>query len=74
MISFDTDIKPLFRQKDVVAMKKYGAFDLHSFEDVKTNSNEILKRLQDGTMPCDGAWQKDNIDKFNTWIQEGMNP
>lgn len=73
-LSYAADIKTLFRSKDINAMKNFGRFDLSLYEDVKENSDEILKRLQDGSMPCDGAWPNDDIVKFQKWIEEGRNP
>jgi hypothetical protein len=45
-LSFERDIKPLFRQSDVSAMKPYG-FDLWKFVDVKANAGNIYNRLAD---------------------------
>jgi hypothetical protein len=53
-ISFEKDVKPLFREGDRQSMK--WAFDLWSHGDAARNSTAILERLRDGTMPCDGAW------------------
>ena len=50
--SFERDIRPLFRSKDVEAMS--GAFDLSSYEDVRTNAQRIYERLANGSMPCEG--------------------
>jgi hypothetical protein len=68
-ISFDQDIKPLFREHDRDAMK--WAFDLWSHGDVTANRDEILERLQDGSMPCDGAWPADGIAAFRAWMEAG---
>ena len=32
------------------------AFDLASYEDVRTNADGICRRLADGSMPCDARW------------------
>ena len=53
-ISFEADIKPLFREKDRNSMR--SAFDLWSYDDVSANAQAILARVKAGTMPCDGAW------------------
>ena len=45
-VSFTTDIQPLFRVKDVNAMKKFGGFDLSKFDDVVTHADSILRRLK----------------------------
>jgi hypothetical protein len=28
--------------------------------------------LQDGSMPCDGAWPEEKIEAFRLWIETGM--
>jgi hypothetical protein len=66
---FDEDIKPLFREGDRNAMS--FAFDLWSFEDVSTNADAILDRLEAGTMPCDGAWPAEQVATFRGWIDAG---
>jgi hypothetical protein len=68
-ISFERDIKPLFRERDRNSMK--WAFDLWSGEDVARNGTAILERLRDGTMPCDGAWPDDRIAVFEDWVEAG---
>ena len=47
------------------------AFDLWSHGDVSQNADAILTRLQDGTMPCDGAWPPDRVETFERWIWSG---
>jgi hypothetical protein len=69
-ISFAQDIKPLFREGDRESMK--WAFDLSSYDDVAANSDAILGKLRDGTMPCDGAWPEEQIDLFQRWVDAGM--
>jgi hypothetical protein len=68
-ISFAEDIKPLFREGDRESMK--WAFDLSSYDDVAANSDAILGRLRDGTMPCDGAWPEEQVDLFQRWVDAG---
>ena len=71
-LSFARDIRPLFRdQPDVVTMKNMG-LDLSSYDDVKTKAKVIYARLENGTMPCDGAWPKEQVATFKRWIDEGM--
>ena len=50
-LEIERDIHPLFRQEDVSTMS--FAFDLASYEDVRTNAEAIYQRLADGSMPCD---------------------
>jgi hypothetical protein len=66
---FEQDIKPLFREQDRNAMR--FAFDLWSHDDVSTNANAILGRLEAGTMPCDGAWPAERVALFRQWIDAG---
>ena len=33
--------------------------------------NEILERLRDGSMPCDGAWDDARIALFQQWVDGG---
>jgi CDGSH-type Zn-finger protein/truncated hemoglobin YjbI len=69
-VTFAKHIKPLFRKMDRESMS--FAFDLWSHSDVRTHAPEILKRLDNGTMPCDGAWPKEQIELFRRWIDSGM--
>jgi len=50
------------------------AFDLWSFEDVRARAAGVLARLQDGSMPCDGAWPTEKVEVFQRWIDTGMQP
>ncbi|HYT52679.1 MAG TPA: hypothetical protein VEL10_10785 [Gaiellaceae bacterium] len=68
-ISFAQDIEPLFREGDRESMK--WAFDLSSYDDVTANSDAILGKLRDGTMPCDGAWPEEQVDLFQRWVDAG---
>jgi hypothetical protein len=68
-ISFERQIKPLFRDGDRQSMK--WAFDLWSYDDVVRNSDAILDRLRAGTMPCDGAWPDEQIAVFQEWVEAG---
>jgi hypothetical protein len=67
--SFAKDIKPLFREKDRNSMR--GRFDLWSYQDVRENAAAIFEALRTGTMPCDGSWGADDIDRFARWIASG---
>jgi hypothetical protein len=71
-VSFDQDIKPLFRERDRDSMIRVSNFDLWSYEDVRDNAQPILDRLRSGSMPCDGAWPEAQVDLFERWTDEGM--
>jgi hypothetical protein len=70
--SFERDIRPLFREKDHDSM--LGHIDLWSYSDVQARRDAILKRLRDGTMPCDGPWPQDRVAVFQRWIDSGSAP
>ena len=71
-VSFAAHIKPLFRESDRKSMS--FAFDLWSADDVRGHATDILKRLQDGSMPCDGSWPAAKVDVFQRWTETGMQP
>ncbi len=64
-LSFEEHVKGMFRPKDRQAMQ--FAFDLWSYDDVAAHADAILARVRAGTMPCDGAWSKEQVDAFQTW-------
>ena len=68
--SFETDVRPLFRDEDRDAMEY--VFDLHSYEDVRTNAEIIHERLADGSMPCDEEWPEERVAILRSWIDAGM--
>jgi hypothetical protein len=69
-VSFQRDIKPLFRDEDRERMQ--FAFDLWAYEDVRTHAQVILDRLDNGSMPCDGPWPEDKVATLRRWIASGM--
>jgi hypothetical protein len=71
-VTFARDIRPLFRDRDISSMT--FAFDLSSYEDVRANAEGIYERLAEGTMPCDGPWPAEDVDRFRTWIDTGSPP
>ena len=68
-LSFERDIKPLFRTKDRESM--LAAFDLFDYADVVEHADAIAGALRSGRMPCDGAWPTAQLDKFRQWIDMG---
>ncbi len=70
MVSFERDIRPLFRDKDVKSMR--SAFDLHAYADVKTHSQAIYDAVVGGEMPCDGPWPAEHTTLFKQWMDAGM--
>ncbi len=72
-LSFAKDIRPLFRDKDIKAMKPVG-IDLSSYEDVKRRAQDIYARLSAKGMPCDEPWSDPHVRKLKEWMQTGMAP
>jgi hypothetical protein len=68
-VTYEADIRPLFRDRDVQSMS--FAFDLASYDDVRANAEAIYERLATGSMPCDGAWPSEEIERFRAWIDAG---
>jgi hypothetical protein len=68
-LSFERDIKPLFRAKDRDSMMQ--AFDLFDYDDVVENADAIIGALSSGRMPCDGAWPAAQLDKLQQWVDMG---
>ena len=71
-LTFEHDIKPLFRESDRTSMSK--AFDLWSASDVAAHGQAIVARLRDGTMPCDGAWPAAQVELVSQWLDGGAQP
>jgi hypothetical protein len=71
-LSFERDIRPMFREKDHDSMLKH--IDLWSYSDVQAHQDAILERLRNGTMPCDGAWPPEQVTVFQRWIASGSPP
>ena len=73
-LSFERDIKGLFREKDVRSMINTRGFGLSLYEDVAPRAERILERLEAGDMPCDGAWPSEQVETFRKWIADGKAP
>jgi len=67
--AFGSDIRPLFRPKDIESMM--GSFDLSSYDDVKAHADAIYAALDGGRMPCDGSWPADEVSLFRAWMDAG---
>jgi hypothetical protein len=68
-VSFERDVRPLFREKDRSSMLKH--FDLWSYSDVRENQDAILDKIRQGRMPCDGAWPPERLAVLENWIAAG---
>jgi hypothetical protein len=75
--SFQHDIRPLFTEQDIQHMIK--AFNLGSYDDVKTHAAAIYDRLRGigGALmppPPEGPWPQSHIDLFAKWMSDGYQP
>jgi len=70
VVSFESDIRPLFRPEDADSMS--WAFDLGSYEDVKEHAEVIYERVAEGSMPCDEPWPDERVQRFRDWIDADM--
>ena len=71
-MTFETDIRPMFREEDRDAMD--FIFDLWNYDDVKANAELIYERIEDGSMPCDREWSPEQLATLRQWIDAGCNP
>ena len=78
--SFQTDIRPLFTERDIQGMKK--GFDLGSYDEVKKHAAAIYDRIRGiggAVMPPppprgEGPWPQARIDLFAKWMADGYKP
>ena len=73
MLSYASDIRPLFRDFDLETLKRFDGIDLNSLETVRANIETLQERLQAGKLPYDGCWSSKQIVLFNRWVNQGMN-
>jgi hypothetical protein len=71
-LSFERDVRPLFRERDRGSMLEVANFDLWAREDVVGHSQAILERLENGSMPCDQPWPDERVALFRRWVEAGM--
>ena len=71
-LSFERDVRPLFREKDRDAMLR--AFDLWSLSDVQAHQGAIVEQVRSGTMPCDSRWPPEQVATLERWIAGGGLP
>jgi hypothetical protein len=78
--SFQTDIRPLFTQRDIDGMRK--GFNLESYDEVKNHAAAIYDRIRGiggALMPPpppkgEGPWQQSRIELFAKWMADGCPP
>jgi hypothetical protein len=79
-VSFEKDIKPLFRAIDVEHMKPSGILlDDYAYMSAAShnhaNANAVLDTLQNQTMPPGGPfWPQEKVDLLVKWMSDGYKP
>ncbi|MET7644221.1 hypothetical protein ABZS83_11350 [Streptomyces sp. NPDC005426] len=71
---YELHIRPMFTATDRDHMIARG-LNLWSYDEVVKNAKDILKCLEDGTMPppaFGGPWPKEWIDLFRRWKEGGL--
>ena len=53
-------------------MVEVANFDLWKRDDVADNAEAIVRRLEDGSMPCDAPWPPERVATFRQWMAAGM--
>ena len=80
LTSFETDIRPLFTERDIQGMSK--AFNLASYDEVMAHAAAIFDRIRGiggAVMPPpppkgEGPWAQSRIDLFAKWVSDGCQP
>jgi hypothetical protein len=74
--SFQTDIRPLFTERDIQGMSK--AFNLGSYDDVKKHAAAIYDRIRGigGAVmpPPPPRGEQSRIELFAKWMSDGFPP
>jgi hypothetical protein len=76
-VSFNNDIKPLFREIDVEHMKRYSVvLDDYAYMSDGAgdhrNAKAVLSTLTEKKMPPGGPfWPQDQLDLFAKWMSDG---
>jgi len=79
-LSFERDIKPLFRADPDVAHMEARGLDLTDFAQVSRlraigGALDIFRRVENGNMPIGGPqWTAPMVITFGIWIKQGMKP
>jgi len=71
-VSFETDIRPLFREGDVACMKPAGVLlDDAAWMCVAANAQHVYGAVASGKMPPDAPWTAERVALFKGWMDAG---
>ncbi|MDJ0600473.1 MAG: ferritin-like domain-containing protein [Crocosphaera sp.] len=71
-LSYQADIRPLFREFDYETLQRFDNIDLSDIENVRENIHTLQDRIQAGKLPYDACWPSKKIALFRRWVDEGM--
>ena len=72
ILSYKTDIRPLFREFDLETLNRFDHIDLNSLDSVRANIKILQARLQAGKLPYDACWSSKQMALFSRWVNQGM--
>jgi hypothetical protein len=71
-LSFEADIRPLFRDEDMECMSGMGVeLGDSAWMCVPANAQGVYERVADGTMPPDEPWPAERVALFKQWVDAG---
>jgi hypothetical protein len=72
VLSFATDIRPLFREGDIECMKPDGVdLDDPAWMCIPANAQRVYGAVSAGTMPPDDPWSDERVSLFKRWMEAG---
>ncbi len=78
-VSFERDVRPMFREMDVQHMRGFGVLlDDYAYMSQRENAENVLGFLngrEQPQMPPGGPfWDSGQLDRLSRWIAEGCAP
>jgi hypothetical protein len=74
-LSYQKDIRPLFRQSDISCMSRHGvSLGDSQWMCIPSNAQRVYQKVAAGEMPPDGPWSADKVDVMKRWIDAGCKP
>ena len=71
-LSFEKDIRPLFREGDIDCMTPIGiALDDPAWMCVPANAQSVYAAVADSSMPPGEPWPEDRVALFKAWMDAG---
>ncbi|MGC2162897.1 MAG: hypothetical protein WA634_13360 [Silvibacterium sp.] len=71
-LSFEKDIRPLFREGDVKCMSPGVRLDDPAWMRVAANAQAVYHAVSTGAMPPDAPWKEAQVKTFKAWMDEGF--